>query len=709
MIRFGPSHQMSTRLLALLGAASLALTGEVSAPLLTLLGLAFAISFAGVRRPFRLPIPRSFWNAVTIGMFAFAVLDVLWISKSLLMGSIHFLIYLTILKLLTLETSRDHLQLTLISFLHLMASSTLTTEFFYAVIFLFYLIAAIWTLLLFNLRAGAEAQGRPEALEDLDRERVLKTPFILVTTAVGLFSFMLTFVIFFIIPRIGIGFMQKKPSEPIRTVGFSEKVNLGAMGSVKTDPTIVMRVTIPGRDRMLGEGLYYRGVTFDAYDGKSWKNDREGHASLPRDAGGRYGIAHLVRASGEPFVQEIALEPLDTPIIFAASQVQSVAGGGGGLFGLTIDGAESLRVPVAPMRPMEYSVTSRIPRLSEDEMREASFKYPSEIISRYLQLPEGEDALRRLAADVARDAATPYEKIRLIQRRLLTRYRYTLDVTSTPGVPPIDDFLFYRKTGFCEHYATAMTLMLRSLGIPARLATGFYGGEWNEFGNYYTISKSDAHAWVEVYFPQAGWVTFDPTPSDSGSSRLVGFSALSRYVDAMRQKWKRYIIDYDIDDQVRVAEQVRTKGLNLREALQKAGAAVKAVWEEIVREAGRRTGLVRGILTALALAGLLLWLYLIRTRGRVAGIFPRGPLHGDRVAGLYLQILRILSTRGLPKPQQMTPREFIPQVESAIPVSPERLLYATDAYYAIRFGGVPATPEMEGEMLAILQAIKGAA
>src|SRR3989454_389608 len=89
----------------------------------------------------------------------------------------------------------------------------------------------------------------------------------------------------------------------------------------------------------------------------------------------------------------------------------------------------------------------------------------------------------------------------------------SLDVGTTMSADPVDDFLFTRKTGYCEHYATAMVVLLRALGIPARLVTGFLPGVWNDFGNYYTIRQQDAHAWVEVYFPLSGWVTFAPTPS----------------------------------------------------------------------------------------------------------------------------------------------------------------------------------------------------
>ena len=90
-------------------------------------------------------------------------------------------------------------------------------------------------------------------------------------------------------------------------------------------------------------------------------------------------------------------------------------------------------------------------------------------------------------------------------------YQYTLDVGGHRSDSPLDDFLFTRKTGYCEHYATAMVILLRTLGVPARLVTGYFASEWNNFGHYYAIRQQDAHAWVEVWFPRSGWITFDPT------------------------------------------------------------------------------------------------------------------------------------------------------------------------------------------------------
>ena len=106
-----------------------------------------------------------------------------------------------------------------------------------------------------------------------------------------------------------------------------------------------------------------------------------------------------------------------------------------------------------------------------------------------------------LAHRVTQEATTPFERVLAIHQHLLENYRYSLESETATLSHPLEEFLFTRKTGYCEHYATAMVVMLRTIGIPARLVTGFLATEWNEYGGYFTVRQRDAHAWVEVYFP----------------------------------------------------------------------------------------------------------------------------------------------------------------------------------------------------------------
>ncbi len=156
----------------------------------------------------------------------------------------------------------------------------------------------------------------------------------------------------------------------------------------------------------------------------------------------------------------------------------------------------------------------------------------------YLQLPpEITPRVRALAREIVRGATTDFDKAAAIERYLKEPLSYTLEMQSPRGREPIDFFLFERRKGHCEYFASAMTVLLREVGVPARNVNGFLGGEWNEYDDYIAVRAGDAHSWVEVYFSGAGWVTFDPTPGASvdGLGR-GGDSLLDRHAPPRRHR-----------------------------------------------------------------------------------------------------------------------------------------------------------------------------
>jgi hypothetical protein len=136
-------------------------------------------------------------------------------------------------------------------------------------------------------------------------------------------------------------------------------------------------------------------------------------------------------------------------------------------------------------------------------------------------------------------------KAEVIERYLKKNYRYSLN-TRPPddNSDPLLYFLFASKTGFCEHYATAMAMMLRTSGIPARIVTGFQGGELNEYGNYVIVRQSNAHSWVEAYV-DGRWMRFDPTPS----VMVERPPAVALFIDMLRMEWDRYVVAFSYSDQ----------------------------------------------------------------------------------------------------------------------------------------------------------------
>ena len=176
-----------------------------------------------------------------------------------------------------------------------------------------------------------------------------------------------------------------------------------------------------------------------------------------------------------------------------------------------------------------YTIEAQISDASQEELRNAGRDYPAWVRDRYLQLPASlTPRMRELAHTIVDDAhaTNDYDRAAAIEAYLRKNYTYSTHTTLAPaGREYMDYFLFDSKEGYCEHYSTAMVVLLRILGVPAREGTGFAPGEPNAAQTEWTIRESSAHAWPEVFFPSAGWVQFEPTPSQLVVERPVGANA----------------------------------------------------------------------------------------------------------------------------------------------------------------------------------------
>jgi hypothetical protein len=533
-----------------------------------------------------LPATPMLWNGLLIGAFALFLLDLTTISRDLLPAGIHFLVILLDVKLITMQDRRDYRHLYAISLMAVLASAALTTDLWYVSVFVLYLLAAVWSLLLYHLTGRTAAPDflparSPTAPVTTSR---ITNKFFWLTNGIAVLTFALTLMIFFLLPRISVGILQKPRGEGLRTTGFSERVDLGMIGSVKEDPQIVMRVELPdqaapGRDR-----FYLRGLAFDQYNGRSWSSGSRHRRNLGLVADGTFAVrpggSRSLSALPEPLRQDILLEALDTSVLFAAPFAESVSGE---FPGVQLDSMSGLHLPYPSTSRIRYSIVSREHQMTADEQTSAVLEYAAAIRDRYLQLPQGSERIGDLARRITDPAATPHEKTTAVLNHLLTSYAYSLEADTTNSRRPIDEFLFSRKTGYCEHYATAMVLMLRSIGIPSRLVTGFLATEWNEFGNYYTVRQRDAHAWVEVYYPQSGWTTMDPTPSNTVTLAPSFWVAFQRFGESLRLHWDRIFIRYSGRDQLAIIHSLRDGSESARDALGQWTSALGAASIQFVR------------------------------------------------------------------------------------------------------------------------------
>ncbi len=167
-----------------------------------------------------------------------------------------------------------------------------------------------------------------------------------------------------------------------------------------------------------------------------------------------------------------------------------------------------------------YTFVSAATKASIQDLENASADYPPEVVDKFLQIPpEFSPRVRGLAQELTAASVTPYEKAKAIETYLRT-LPYDDAIAAPPaGVDPLEYFLFDIKRGYCDYYATAMAMMLRTVGVPARTASGYAEGLFDEESQSYFITQRDAHTWVEVFFPEYGWIEFEPTAGESPLDR----------------------------------------------------------------------------------------------------------------------------------------------------------------------------------------------
>jgi hypothetical protein len=254
---------------------------------------------------------------------------------------------------------------------------------------------------------------------------------------------------------------------------------------------------------------------------------------------------------------------------------------------------------------------------------------------------------------------------------------------------PLADFLFVRKQGHCEYFASSMAIMLRTLRIPSRVVNGFRTSEFNDLTEKYVIRASSAHSWVEAYFPGHGWVSFDPTPA-SPLGDTTGWGRAMLYLDAAASFWREWVVDYDANHQRALGEETIRGSRSLidqmrdwtqrryAEMLDKAQHTQQRMVES--PRGWSAVGILLGALLLLA-ANARRWLRWLRER-RLKAHPEEAP--SQAAALWYQRLTRWLARRGWKKTAVQTPSEFLPRIED--PTMRARVEQFTRAYEAARFG-----------------------
>lgn len=279
--------------------------------------------------------------------------------------------------------------------------------------------------------------------------------------------------------------------------------------------------------------VYWRGESLAYYDGRRWIKEGTLYAPLSLTGLPSQEMSAAGFEDSRMLVQriEFALPTSGNLPLFSAgtvADVEQVELEGGSRLGYVLANREKnrFRLPEASgsARITGYTVKSLLPESDPAVLRKLDTVDPQDVAKQYLQLPA--DLPGRIAALSSRltaSAENRYDAVTAVRNYLQNGYSYTLETRIPPaGADFVDDFLFTTKQGYCVHFASAMTVLLRSSGIPARYVQGYGPGtpeEGSSSGQLrYQVTQADAHAWVEVYFPGAGWVPFDPTPGTASAA-----------------------------------------------------------------------------------------------------------------------------------------------------------------------------------------------
>jgi transglutaminase-like putative cysteine protease len=687
--------EVALYLLVLTGFGTLASTGGLDAP--TVLLVSGALLFRGYLLATRrsLVIPERWTNILTLSYLALYAAEYLLRSggflSTFLSATVHLVLFVMVVRLFSAQRNRDFYFLSVIAFLMVLAAAVLTVDSTFLLTFSGFVLAAVVTFILMEMR-NVSTRATIHSTESSGESAYRHMAFSLAATAPALVLLILLGAtgIFFILPRISSGYLSAYTAGGQLTTGFSDSVQLGSIGEIQQSSAVVMHVQIDG-DKSGAFDLKWRGVTLSNFDGRTWSTSHEQHIA-PRLPDGRFILWHSdasrqAQKASQPVHYQVLMEPMRTNVFFLAAVPQTLQGNYS-LVALDNGGAVFDLDPEHPVS--RYEAISNLYQPGRDNLRAASGPYPPPFSPVYLQLPSALDArIPRLAEKIAASAGNPYDKAVEVETYLRTNFGYTLRLPSTAQGDPLANFLFERKQGHCEYFATSMAVMLRTLGIPSRIVNGFRTGEFNDLTSQYLVRASNAHSWVEAYFPGYGWISFDPTPA-APVAVSTGWSRVMMYVDAMASFWREWVVSYDVSHQ-------RTLGEEAARGTRRWLDALRNWWRQqyqALLATVRRTQSVMALKPERwSVAGVLITLTMLLAvnarrlwrafrRGRLAARPEKSPRQAATI--WYERMTRVIARRGWIKSPAQTPEEFVTSIEDA--AVRERMAHFTRSYEGARFG-----------------------
>ena len=462
------------------------------------------------------------------------------------------------------------------------------------------------------------------------------------------------------------------PFNPDAYFGFNKFMDLRVRGLPSNQTVMKVRSAQPG---------YWRSTAFDKFLGNGWENTEKGNDlqsifsnNLPLTVS---YPGEQARYSTRELVQTFFIEKRLPNTLFSAYLPREV------YFPTRVIKVDSMMTVLVPLQldpGLIYTVISEVSNVTPDALRQATGDYPEDIIDRFCQLPDMSPRIAELAEVITAGKKSEYDKVNAISEYLKTEYPYDLNVGKQgDGENAVEFFLFNAKRGYCEHFASAMAVMCRTVGIPARVATGFDSGDYNALTGYYEVRGRDAHAWVEAYFPVFGWIPFDPTPgwSDphflqgrnntwSGFTLIKGIGRVLSHV--FPASWARA-----------VASSAKAMARGISAAARGVAAAVARNWLWL---------LVVPVLMAIA----AIWFRRRRKEEEVLYKPDRTDGPREKAYEMFARMTALLALEGIPRLLSQTPTEFALEVDRRMGFS--LAARASALFNKVRFAREPSSDDL---------------
>jgi transglutaminase-like putative cysteine protease len=505
---------------------------------------------------------------------AFIIVIVPYLFLQLILGLTAVILFIQIYLFLHGKGVKEYRYLFLMAFFLLVDAVAQSPDSGFGLVMPIFIISAVWAFASVQIYAEAEANRRgniadllpsiyrrgflpPEVAQWVAGEQRDKMSVAPLLTGVSLGCVVVTLLFFLFTPRLEAGVFGRSNVTPqMLRAGLDDRVNLSAGGNIAADEAPVFLVRFPrepaGTQPMMGVPLYWRVTSFNRLVGAEWDRVSADFEFIEwQSRGGR--IERLTPNSGRKVIQEIFLQ--DThglPGIPALPGLYRLVPAPTARFDL--DQTENLtwHVVETTSQSVSYRAESRLPEFSRDRLVAATSNYSRGFDSEILMQKLTDNRLSQQAKSLARSLTggieSPYEKAEAIQRYLKDSgtFAYTTSLEALSFVDPIDSFLFETRRGHCELFASCMCMMLRSVGVPARVVSGFRDGDWSPADDAYIVRRRHAHLWVEVYLNQIGWTTFDPSgEAEIDNSMLAAFKrAVGRYSLMAKFVYYRDVIGY---------------------------------------------------------------------------------------------------------------------------------------------------------------------